>query len=103
MEFHAGFPVCTSSHELEVMNVKTLLWSIIGGVAITVLTGLLPNSPYPWLGATFYGYPMQWLTKSVLSPEYFPWRIIPTGLIADLFAWWTVILAALFALTKVKK
>lgn len=85
------------------MNVKTLLWSITGGVAVTVLTGLVPNSPYPWLGATFYGYPLQWLTKLILAPEYFPWRINPTGLIADLITWWAVTAAALFALARIKK
>jgi hypothetical protein len=85
------------------MNVKTLLWAIVGGVAITLLTGLLSNTPEPWVGATFYGYPMPWLTRLVLAPEYLPWKIDALGLIVDLVAWFAVTGVALFGLARLKK
>ena len=79
------------------MNIVIL--SLIGGVLITVLTGLLSNMPTPLLGAKHYGYPLPWLFRLVLAPEYFPWRVDVVALVVDLVAWTLVIDVALFAWT----
>jgi len=88
---------------LEVTKVKTLLLSVLGGVVVTLLTGLVSNTPEAWLGATFYGYPLRWLTRLVLAPEYFPWRIDPASLIVDIIVWTAAVMAVVFVVTKVKK
>jgi hypothetical protein len=81
---------------------KIVILSLIGGVAITVLTGLLSNMPTPLLGAEHYGYPLPWLFRLILAPEYFPWRVDVMALIVDVVIWTIVIGVVLFVLTKVK-
>lgn len=64
-----------------------------GGIVITLLTGLIPFRSL--LGATHYGFPLGWLIRLVLAPEFFPWRVSWLGLVVDVFIWGTVVLAAL--------
>lgn len=68
-----------------------LLSSIIGGLIITLLTGLISNTPPMLVGATHYGYPFAWLTRLVLAPEYFPWRVNALTLVADMIVWAVII------------
>ena len=56
-----------------------------GGVVLTLVTGLLPLRTL--LGATHYGFPMAWLIRQVLAPEYVPWRVDWLGLLVDLVVW----------------
>ena len=81
---------------------KIVILSLIGGVVITLLTGLLSNPPTPLLGAEHYGYPLPWLLRLVLAPEYFPWRMDVTGLLGDVAVWTIVVGVALLAWTKIK-
>jgi len=81
---------------------KIVILSLIGGVAITVLTGLLSNMPTPLLGAEHCGYPLPWLFRLILAPGYSPWRVDVVALVVDLVAWTTVIGIVLFAWTKIK-
>jgi len=69
---------------------------------ITLLTGLFSNMPTPLLGAEHYGYPLPWLFRLVLGPEYFPWRVDVVGLVADILVWAVPVGVALFAWTKTK-
>ena len=69
---------------------------------ITLLTGLLLNVPAPLLGAEHYGYPLPWLFRLILAPEYFPWRVDLAGLLGDVAVWTMVIGVVLFAWTKIK-
>ena len=81
------------------MNATILLSAIIGGVAITLLTGLFFNrekllllvsntTPVPEV-VQLYGYPFPWL---VMAPEYFPWRIDVLNLVADVVVCAVIIL-----------
>lgn len=81
---------------------KIVILSLIGGVVITLLTGLLLNMPAPLLGAEHYGYPLPWLFRLILAPGYFPWRVDVVALVVDLVAWTIVIGVALFAWSKIK-
>ena len=81
---------------------KIVILSLIGGVVITLLTGLLSNMPTPLLGAEHYGYPLPWLFRLILAPEYFPWRVDVVALVVDLVAWTIIVGVALFAWTKIK-
>jgi len=82
--------------------VKIVILSLIVGVVITLLTGLLLNMPAPLLGAEHYGYPLPWLFRLVLAPEYFPWRVDLAGLPGDVAVWTILVGVALFAWTKIK-
>lgn len=82
---------------------KLLVLAAIGGIVMTLLTGLLENTPEMLVGAVWYGYPLAWLVRMVVAPQYFPWVVQPLSLIADI-VFWTVILAIiLFAFTKTRK
>jgi hypothetical protein len=82
--------------------VKIVILSLIEGVAITLLTGLLSNMPAMLVGAVHYGYPVPWLFRFVLAPEYFPWRVDVIALVADVIVWAVVVGVALFVWTKIK-
>jgi len=85
------------------MKVKTLVLPALGGVVLALFTGLVSNTPPMWLGATLYGYPLAWLSRLVLAPEYFPWRIDWANLIIDVVVWIVIIGLAMFILTRIKK
>jgi hypothetical protein len=81
---------------------KIVILSLMGGVVTTLLTGLLSKLPTPLLGAEHYGYPLPWLFRLILAPEYFPWHVDPAGLLGDVALWTIVVGVALFAWTKIK-
>lgn len=67
--------------------------SLAGGVVLTLLTGFIPLRTL--MGGTHYGFPMAWLIRRVLAPEYFPWRVSWLGLVVDLLIWTAVVLVIL--------
>lgn len=83
--------------------VKLLLFAAIAGIVITLLTGLIENTPEMLVGAVWYGYPLAWLVKMIVAPQYFPWVVRPLRLIADLVFWAVVAAIILFVYAKVKK
>jgi hypothetical protein len=85
------------------MNVKLVVYSIIGGLVVTLLTGLFTNMPAALLGAVHYGYPFAWLIRLVIAPEYFPWRINILNLIMDIVIWSIVGFIIIFGVARVRK
>jgi hypothetical protein len=84
------------------MNAKRIvIFSVFGGVLITVLTGLVPSTPPMLVGAMWYGYPLAWLFRLVISPEYFPWRVDLVGLLGDVVVWSVVVTVVLFIVKKI--
>jgi len=81
---------------------KTVILSLIGGVVITLLTGLLSNMPAMLVGAVHYGYPIPWLFRLILAPEYFPWSVDVVAFVVDVVVWTIVIGVALFTWTRIK-
>jgi len=59
--------------------------SLAGGVVLTLLTGIVPLRTL--LGGTGYGFPLPWLIRQVLAPEYSPWRVNWLDLAVDLLVW----------------
>ncbi len=74
---------------------KTTLFSLVGGLGIALLTGLVSNRTL--LGGEWYGYPFAWLIRRILAPEYFPWNLEALSLIADV-AIWTLVTGALLTI-----
>jgi hypothetical protein len=82
------------------MKWENFFYSIIGGAVITLLTGLIPNTPSMLVGAAHYGYPLAWLTRLVLAPQYFPWRLNVLEFIADIIIWSIIIGIVLLLLSR---
>ena len=82
------------------MATKTVIYSVIGGVVVTLLTGLISNTPAMLVGAMHYGYPLAWLVRLVLAPEYFPWRVNVPNLVVDLVIWIIIVVMAVTVLTR---
>lgn len=80
-----------------------VLASIFGGVVLTLITGLVSNTPVMIVGAMHYGYPLAWLIRLVIAPEYFPWRVDPMRLVADIAVWSAIVAVILFALTRSRR
>lgn len=57
------------------------------GLGASLLTGLLDVTPSGLLGATWYGWPLVWLRKLVLAPQYNPWKVDWGSLVGDVAFW----------------
>ena len=80
-----------------------LVVSILGGEIITLLTGLFSNTPQMLVGAEHYGFPLAWLIRMIVAPEYNPWRIEFVNFIADVVVWSVILLVIVFIVEKVRK
>lgn len=89
---------------MRVMNTTNrLVVSIIGGVIITLLTGLFSSTPQMLVGAEWYGLPLAWLIRMIVGPEYNPWRVEFLNFIADVVVWSVILLVIVFIVDKVRK
>jgi hypothetical protein len=87
-----------------VMNTTNrLLVSILGGEIITLLTGLFSSTPQMMVGAEWYGFPLAWLIRMIVAPEYNPWRIEFLNFLADVVVWSLILLVIVFIVEKVRK
>jgi len=84
-------------------SMKTLVFAVIGGIVITLLTGLANHTPEMLVGAVYYGYPFAWLEMLVIAPQYFPWVVRPLRLVLDIVVWAIVVWIILFAVSKARK
>ena len=80
-----------------------LVVSILGGEIITLLTGLFSNTPEMLVGAEHYGFPLAWLIRMIVAPEYNPWRIEFVNFLADVVVWSVILLVIVFIVDKVRK
>ncbi len=82
---------------------KTGIYAIAGGILVALLTGLLVNTPPLMVGAIHYGYPLPWLTRLIVSPQYFPWYIDYGSLIADIILWAIIVGVVLFGISRARR
>ncbi len=80
-----------------------LLVSILGGEIVTLLTGLFSSTPQMLVGAEWYGFPLAWLIRMIVAPEYNPWRVEFLNFIADVVIWSVILLVIVFIVDKVRK
>lgn len=73
---------------------KSILGPIGGGIVVTLITGLYKGSSL--IGATGYGFPMVWLRRLIIAPQYNPWRIGWVGLLVDILIWAVIIELLIF-------
>jgi len=53
------------------VTAKIMIFSVIGGAIVTLLTGLISSTPPMFVGAKHYGYPLAWLVRLVLAQSSF--------------------------------
>ena len=82
---------------------KTTIFAVIGGVVITLLTGLIDHTAAMLVGAVYYGYPFAWLEMMVVAPQYFPWVVRPVRMFLDIVVWAIVVWVILFVVSKAQK
>jgi len=81
-------------------GIKGIVKVGLGGVVITLLSGLARNTPPGLVGASWYGYPTVWLYKLVLAPQYFPWKVNVLNLIIDIIFWAIILTVLVFIASK---
>jgi uncharacterized Tic20 family protein len=87
-----------------VMNTTSrLVVSVLGGVIIALLTGLFSNTPEMLLGAEHYGFPLAWLIRMIVAPEYNPWRIEFLNFLADVVVWSVILFVIVLIVEKIRK
>lgn len=70
---------------------------------MALLTGLFSNTPQMMVGAEWFGFPLAWLIRMIVAPEYNPWRIEFVNFLADVVVWSVILLVIVFILEKVRK
>ena len=83
------------------VSTKSIVFAVIGGVVITLITGLINNTPEMLVGATWSGYPLAWLVTVVYPGS--PWHIRPLRFVIDIVVWAIVVWIILFAVSKFRK
>ena len=77
--------------------------AVDAGVLMTFITGLVPVTPSGLVGARWFGFPMAWLYRLIIAPQYFPFTLNWAGLITDFIVWFIVALIVLFLIGMVRK
>jgi hypothetical protein len=75
------------------MEMKTkVIYSVIGGIIISLITGLFQSPFYMILGANYYGVPFPWLSQMVLGPGYTaPYNVIWFSVFFNTVIWAVVV------------
>ena len=66
---------------------QKVVYSVIGGFVVTLITALFPNTAM--IGTSGYGYPFPWLAQSFYPPGG-PMILLWSGLILDHLVWTVV-------------
>jgi len=80
-----------------------LLVSFLCGEIITLLTGMIETTPPMLVGAVHYGYPLAWLIRMVVAPQYNPWKLEFGNFIADIVIWFIIVAIVVFIVARVRK
>jgi hypothetical protein len=85
------------------MKTRTILFAIAGGILASLVTGLFSNTPVGMVGAVHYGYPLPWLIRLIVAPQYFPWVVDYVGFLFDVVVWALVAGVLIGILTRARK
>jgi len=75
--------------------------AIVVGVAITLASGLLSNTPSGLLGAVHFGYPLPWLHQ-VVYPNA-PLEVDALILLVDAVIWTVLVGLVLFLIESIRR
>jgi hypothetical protein len=78
-----------------------VLGSLVTGLVITLITGLVDVTPMNLVGATWHGWPLAWFYVIVYpgSPISINWL----NLLGDIIVWFVIVLMAALVISKLKK
>ncbi len=85
------------------VELRKVLMALVSGMVITLVTGLMPNTPAMLVGASWYGYPLAWLIRMVVASEYFPWKVDLVNLVTDIVVWTLIALVILMVAMRKPK
>lgn len=80
---------------------KMLIFAIIGGIVITLITGMINTTPAGLLGASWYGWPFAWRIVPVVPDPVASYNI--AKFVGDFIIWFVVVFAVLLLWLKIKK
>jgi len=69
----------------EMKTSRILLLALAFGALLTLLSGLVSNTPAGLLGAVHYGYPLPWLHQVVYPGA--PMEVDPVIMLVDIAVW----------------
>ncbi len=72
-------------------NLNNVWKSAAGAIVVTLASALVPSTPGQLVGASWYGWPITWLRKLVIAPQYNPWVIDWYSLVLNFIIWFIVI------------
>ena len=55
------------------------------------------------VGAEHFGFPLAWLFRLVIAPQYNPWRMDLLNFLADIVVWSVIVFVIVFVLEKTSK
>jgi large-conductance mechanosensitive channel len=85
-------------------STPTLLLALfLCGVILTLLTGLVESTPPMLVGAVWHGYPLAWLFRMVVAPQYNPWKVDFGNFIADVVVWFVIVAIVAFIAARLAK
>lgn len=80
-------------------NAKRVLELGVAGAILTFLSGLINSTPGLLVGAVWFGWPVTWLRRLVVAPQYNPWVVDWYGLVADIVFWAILVWIVSYLLT----
>ncbi len=80
---------------------RKVVYGVIIGLVITLITGVINTTPYGLVGATWYGFPAAWRIVLVTATPATNYHIV--NFILDWIFWIVVALVLLMVLWKKKK
>ena len=84
------------------MKMKLMvLLSVVAGLVITLITGLIDVTPMGLVGATWHGWPLPWFY--VIAYPGSPISVNWLNLIGDIIVWFVIALAVVLVISKFKK
>lgn len=95
--------MCSMMKRNTMSMTSRLLISILGGEIVTLVTGVISNTPAMLVGATHYGYPLPWLFRLIIAPEYNPWRMDLPNFFADIVVWFVIVAIVVFVVERARK
>jgi hypothetical protein len=75
-------------------NRNTILFSLLVGLGITLITGLIPNKSL--IGATYFGWPLAWRIRLILAPQQNMWKINAFWFIVDFVIYSLIIFLVIY-------
>lgn len=84
-------------------NSAIITTAVDAGVLFTFITGAFSATPARLVGARWFGYPLAWLYRLIIAPQYFPYTINWVNLIVDFIVWFIVALVILLIINAARK